>query len=267
MTNETGTDTWAIERQIAYPLIQEAQPSPDGRHVLYVVREPLMSDEKSEFISHLYLVSADGGGPAQLTFGEHRNRCPRWSPDGQYIAFLSNRSKKDNLYVMSASHGEAWALTRYEKTDVMTLKWAPDGQNIGFLMAEPQPEEKEKAKKAKNDPILWDVDFDFAHLHIVPLVVGPRATPEVKQITRGRFQVVNFDWFPDGRTLAIAHRPTPVDDTWTEARLATVPADGSAEAPRDLALLADFGTNPQVSPDGRWIACGTGEQPIRWAFA
>jgi Tol biopolymer transport system component len=47
-----------------------------------------MTDEKSEFITHLCLASAQGGEPIQLTYDEHANRCPRWSPDGRYVKFL-----------------------------------------------------------------------------------------------------------------------------------------------------------------------------------
>jgi dipeptidyl aminopeptidase/acylaminoacyl peptidase len=261
------TSHWSVEQQINYPLITELTLSPDGRQVIYVVREPLMADEKSEFITHLYLVSVDGGDPIQLTFGEHSNRGARWSPDAQYIAFISTRSGKGNLYAMRAGGGEAWALTDYKKTDITALKWAPDGKQIAFLIAEPHSDEKEKATKAKNDPIVWDVDFDFTHLYTTPFAVGPRVTPEARQIIRGRCQLVDFDWLPDGQALAITHCPTPVADCWTDTRLATVPADGSAEAPADLALVADWGANPKVSPDGCWIACGTGDHPARWAFA
>src|SRR5205809_513816 len=85
---------------------------------------------------------------------------------------------------------------------------SPDGQSIAFLMAEPPSEEK-KARKAKDDAIQWDQDFDFAHLFVVPFAVGPRKRPEARQITRGRYTVVDFDWLPDGSALALTHRPNP----------------------------------------------------------
>jgi dipeptidyl aminopeptidase/acylaminoacyl peptidase len=258
----TETSTWTIEAQIGYPQITELAIAPDGRRVVFVAREPLMTDDKSEFVTHLYL--ADGGAPIQLTFGEYCDTSPRWSPDGRHIAFVSTRSGHGNVYVLRAEGGEAWPLTRYEKTDVATLRWSPDGRRIAFLMAEPRSEEKEKQVKAKNDPLLWEVDFDFAQLFVVPFEVGPRKLPEAAQITHGRRQVVGFDWFPDGERLALTHRPTPVEDTWVETRLATVPAGGGDLA--DIALVADW-AGPRVSPDGRWIACGTATQPISWAFA
>ncbi|HVC34310.1 MAG TPA: hypothetical protein VNL16_12435 [Chloroflexota bacterium] len=261
--SDATTRHWAIERRIHYPQMSEIAPSPDGKSVLYAIREPLMTDEKSEFVSHLYLATADSGEPMQLTFGEHSNSSPRWSPDGRYIAFLSKRSGKANVYVMRSGGGEAWALTRYDKTNVTALKWSPDGQSLGFLMAEPPTDEKEKARKAKDDAIQWDVDFDFAHLYVVPFSVGPRASSESKQITHGRYHVVDFEWFPDGRRCAITHQPNPGADRWPETRLATVPSDGSAEL-TDLALVAEGGAKPLPSPDGLWIACTTSDQPVHW---
>ena len=263
----TPTRRWAIERRIGYPAIQEVALSPDGRRALYVVREPLMTDDRSEFISHLYLASEDGAEPIQLTFGEQANSGPRWSSDGQYIAFLSKRSGKANVYAMRASGGEAWALTGYDKTDVVRLRWSPDGGSIGFLMAEPPTDEKEKARKAKDDAVQWDVDFDFAHLYVVPFAVGPRTPPAPRQITRGRYHVADFDWLPDGNTIAFTHRPTPVTDSWPETRLAVIRSDVGDGEPTDLAVVADPGARPIPSPDGRWITCHTSDQPVSWAFA
>ena len=271
---ETQTYRWTLEQQTRYPEITEVALSPDGRQVVYAVQEPLMTDERSEFITHLYLAPTGGGESLQLTYGQHSNRCPRWSPDGRYLAFLSTRSDRANLYVMHVAGGEAWALTGYEKTDITTLEWSPDGQSIAFLMPEPPSEEKEKSQKAKDDPILWDVDFAFTHLYRVPFSVGPRELPEAKQITQGRFHLFNFDWLPDGQGLVIAYRPTPVDEDWPEGRLAIVPAsveEGAKgydlDAMTDVALVADWSANPLVSPDGVWIACSTGELPSHWAFA
>ena len=272
--SEAETYHWTMERQIRYPFISEVALSPDGNQVIYVVREPLMTDERSEFLTHLYLAPTKGGEPIQLTYGERSDRCPRWSPDGRYIAFLSTRSGKANLYVMRAAGGEAWALTHYDKTDITGVEWSPDGQSVAFLMAEPPSEEKEKANKAKDDAIVWDVDFDFVHLYRVPFCTGPRELPDVKQITRGRYHLLQFEWSLDGKTFSIVHRPTPVDEDWLETRLSIIPADWAddegpydQEALTDIALVADFSARPRVSPDGAWLACATGEQPRRWAFA
>jgi hypothetical protein len=67
-------DAWDNPRRIGYPQIQEVAPHPEGGPTLFVVREPLLTAERSEFLSHLYLSPDDpGAAPLQLTFGEHRN--------------------------------------------------------------------------------------------------------------------------------------------------------------------------------------------------
>jgi dipeptidyl aminopeptidase/acylaminoacyl peptidase len=265
---------WTMNQQIQYPYILETAISPEGTQVIYVVRKALMTDEKSEFISHLYLASSAGDEPFQLTFGEHANRAPRWSPDGRYIAFLSTRTGKANIHVMRADGGEAWALTSGDKGDIISLEWSPDGQCIAFLMPERPTESKENAQKKKDDPLRWDVDFDFVHLFRIPFVLGSREMPEVTQITQGRFHLLAFDWLPDAETIAVTHRPRPVDDDWTVTRLATVPAeiadDGKPhglEEMTDISLVANFLGNVKASPDGEWLACATADRPVRWAFS
>jgi len=238
-----------------------------GRHVVYAVEEPLLTEEKSEFVSHLYLVSVDGAEPVQLTFGEARNSGAQWSPDGAFLAFLSTRSGTANLHVLHVAGGEAWALTRYEKSSVAAVRWAPDGTRLAFLMGEPPTEEKEKARKAKGDALQVDVDLEFAHLYTVPFGVGPRVLPEVTQLTRGRYHVVSCAWLPDGSQLAFTSQPSPVEDVWPQTRLALIAATGTAAEPRELACVGGLGADPLPSPDGRWIACYTSDQPMRWALA
>jgi hypothetical protein len=50
---ETGAYQWSVEQQVGYPLIAELAIAPDGRQVIYVAREPLMTDDRSEFIGQL----------------------------------------------------------------------------------------------------------------------------------------------------------------------------------------------------------------------
>ena len=251
-----------MEYKIYYPLIKEVAIAPDGKQVVYGVQEPSLADEESKFISHLYLTSIEGNEPIQLTIGQHSNYCPRWSPDGRYIAFISNRSGKANIYVISPVGGEARALTNTE-SEIATLKWSPDGSQIAFLMSEPRSPEKDK-------PILWDVDFSFTHLYSIPFNTAPRQLAKVTQITTGHFHLTGFDWFPDGQTVAVIYRPTPSFNDWTQTRLATVPAADSQayklEDLKDIAIIADPNLSPLVSPDGNYIACVTGDRPIRWSF-
>ena len=74
------TVQWTTKRQLYYPLITEVALSPDGRHVVHAIQEPVMTDKKSQYVTHLYLASTEDGSSIQLTFGDCGGRCPRWSP-------------------------------------------------------------------------------------------------------------------------------------------------------------------------------------------
>ncbi len=280
-----NTNPWTSEVQIEVPVITEAALSPDGAYVVYTVREPHLTDTESRYLTHLFLAAVPDDAPAedpiQLTCGWHTNHHARWSPDGAYLAFLSDRASsggngtgKTNLYVMRVAGGEAWALTALEETNITELAWSPDGQRLAFLMEEPPSPAKLKARKSRDDAILWDEDYDFQHLFTVPFSVAPRELPEPAQHTRGRFHVVQLAWLPDGERLALVHQPTPDADDWTQTRLATVPAGlGAGSAPFDLEDLTELGMirewapPPMPSPDGAWIACVTGGSPPRWGGA
>jgi Tol biopolymer transport system component len=105
---EPSAPVWSYAKRLGYPVIVEVAPAPSGPAVAYVVEEPVLSDEKSEFVRQIYLAAPDTSEPRQLTFGEHDNASPRWSPDGRHLAFLSRRSGKANVYVLAVGGGEAW---------------------------------------------------------------------------------------------------------------------------------------------------------------
>src|SRR3954470_20386429 len=69
--------------------IQGATVSPDGRQVIYGVREWGGDAEKMEPRSHIWKVPADGSAAArQISFGEKGDTSAQFSPDGKYISFL-----------------------------------------------------------------------------------------------------------------------------------------------------------------------------------
>ncbi|HEV8233802.1 MAG TPA: hypothetical protein VGP84_04355, partial [Gemmatimonadaceae bacterium] len=66
--------------------------SPDGRSMLYALSVPDWNQARRQ--TDLYMVSVDRGLPStrQLTFTKDKNETsPKWSPDGGFIAFLSDR--------------------------------------------------------------------------------------------------------------------------------------------------------------------------------
>src|SRR4029079_5717065 len=84
--------------------------SPDGSQAVYQVRT--IDVENDKYQSHLWLVPLQGGEPRRITFGEHRNGGAAFSPDGRWLAFVSDRKdKKGQIYRLPLDGGEAERLT------------------------------------------------------------------------------------------------------------------------------------------------------------
>ena len=259
---------WTIESQLHYPMINETSLSPDGGRIVYTVREPLMTEEKSQYINHLYIVDVESKERRQLTYGEYNNSSPKWSPCGKYLAFISTRNEKPNIYALRPDGGEAWAVTSCKKSGVGQFQWSLDGDRIYYLMAPPD-EDKENKKKLKDDAYLWHEDYTYTHLYYIAFKPGSREKLEPKQLTDGHFQVNGFNPLPDGKKLALTYTESPLVDTFDKTRLGMIRVD--PEIPyglhtiEDVALLATFGGGVKCSPDGKWMACTTQDLPPKRA--
>src|SRR5690349_717414 len=116
--------------------VDDPRLSPDGRLIAYVVTS--IDREESAYRSAIWVVPVDGSEePRRLTTGERRDTSPRWSPDGKWLAFASNRDGDDEekakaqLYVMPANGGEPRKLTDGAES-VESMTWSPDSSRIAF---------------------------------------------------------------------------------------------------------------------------------------
>jgi tricorn protease len=97
-----------------YPAI-----SPDGKQIVFTYK------------GDLYKVAGAGGDAQQLTFHEAHDYMPVWSPDGQKIAFASDRYGNFDVFIMDAAGGEAQRLT-FHSTNESPYSFSPDGQHVIF---------------------------------------------------------------------------------------------------------------------------------------
>ncbi len=262
-TDETAAasadDRWTPALSMRYLGVSGVAISPDGSRVAYVVREPLMEGEKSEYLSHIWVAASDGSRNAQFTRGESSASGPAFSPDGEWLAFTTARSGSNQIWVIPMGGGEARQVTE-AKPGVGQFRWSPDGGAFAFVMRDPQTEEEEKATKEKRDVILVDQNFKFGHIYTVSFDPASTETAEATRVTEGEFHVTGFDWSPDGAQFVFAHQADPRINTGRlTGDIALVPAGGGDV--RQLVTGPGVESSPRWSPDGSLIAYGsTGSQ-------
>ncbi len=250
-----------IEDVVALNRASDTQISPDSRRVAFVVTS--WDREADSFNSDLWLASADFSDSAfRLTSHPGRDDHPRWSPDSRRLAFLSDRASKTattgvaesagaQIFIIPAQGGEAWQLT-FHKTPVQEFRWSPHGRYLAFIAEEPRPPTEDKPKR--KPPLVMEADDRYAQLWVVEI-----ETKEIKQLTRGRHHVTGFGWSPDSSQIVFTARATPklMDNETTEVYL--ISAD-LKKAPYDTAQAKQLTRNngaesqPEFSPDGRWIS-------------
>ena len=260
-TDPPAEDRWTPALSMRYLQVSGVAISPDGSRIAYVVREPLMEGEKSEYRSHIRVADTDGGRNLQFTRGESSASGPAFSPDGRWLAFTTARSGKNQIWVIPLDGGEAHQVTE-AKSGVGQYRWSPAGDAIAFVMRDPQTEDEEKAAKEKRDVILVDQSFKYGHIYTVPFDPAATETAEATRLTEGDFHVTGFDWSPDGQRLVFGHQADPRINTGRLfGDLAVVDAAGGEVT--QLVTGPGIESSPRWSPDGSLIAYASTGRPAR----
>lgn len=260
-TAAAQTATWDPEMQIKLKAVGSPRVSPDSKRMVYTVSEAVTTSDKSEFVTQIWMATTDTKQNFQLTFGEKSSTNPKWSPDGNWIAFTSSRKdNKNNVYLLSVNGGEAEPLTDL-KSSVTDFKWSSDGRSIAFTMADPKSEEEEKNDKAKNDFRWVDENLKMSRLYVIAIQKDANGKREPRKLTDGNFNVDSFDWSPDSSRIAFGFTKTPVANDWTTSDISVIEVASGKVTP--LANTTASESQPLYSPDGNWIAIDLTEP--RWA--
>lgn len=242
--------------------VTDPRVRPGGEEVAYVVWS--IDQEANQYRQSIWLAKLDGSEPPRRFTTGKNDAQPRWSPDGQSLAFVSKRGdekSKHQLYVLPAGGGEPVCLTEL-KDDVGEPAWSPDGTRLVFSARVPDEayDEEDEAKRAprrfkrlqfKLDSVGWTGDRR-RHLYVVPA----DGSVEAKQITDGDYEDSHPTWTPDGKQIAFTSARTEDWDIDLIGDIYLVSAEGGEPerlTPGDSAYYA-----PSYSPDGSLLACKWG---------
>jgi dipeptidyl aminopeptidase/acylaminoacyl peptidase len=240
--------------------VSDPQIAPDGKSLVTVVTNPDYENDLN--VSELALVDISSGATRFLTHGRKSAGFPRWSPNGDRVAFLAADGDKHNqIFVLDMAGGDAFQLTK-SPTSIQQFAWKPDGSAFAYAAIDEAPKKTgadkfDDAFEVGNGSFLDKEKALPTHLWLVSAAGG-----EAKRLTSGTWTLpVAFPPGPpaspisfsaDGNKLIYVRLET----TYSGDRRHSAPqvldlATGRSEP---ITTHTKFASFPVPSPDGRHVA-------------
>ena len=265
---------------VGFARISEPAISPDGRRVVYTLRETDLAADRGR--NDLWMIDLDGDGPARrLTSHEENDGAADWDADGSGVFFLSSRSGSPQVWFLPVGGGEATQVTRLP-LDVagfrasprggrlaVAIEVFPDCRNLECTRARLEERRLAKGRAQAFDRLFvrqwdrWD-DGRVSQLFSIALDGERRPRGEPVPLTApldanipskpngGR---ADYAFSPDGSQLVFsARRRGKLEPVSTNFDVWRVPADGSGAPVNLTADNPAWDAQPAFSPDGKLLA-------------
>jgi len=247
--------------------VSEPQYRPDGGAVAFTYSWIDIQDDSS--YSNLRLLRT--GEMRTLHSGKLHERSPRWSPDGRYLAYISDRGGNTRIHILAVESNEDRVLSDVDRTP-SDITWSPDGRWIAFfaLVAEkpawdpPTPAPPAGAKWAPPPVVItslrWAMDGSgVMRPGSTQLFVAPVSGGAPRQVSRRPYWHTSYltqpeiEWSRDSRS--VLSTAVQAEEGWSvlnESSIYAFPIDGGE--PRRLGPPAWHQHSIAASPDGKHIA-------------
>lgn len=268
------TRSITIEDLYQFKFLSRPRISPDGQRIAFVVTT--IDEQKHAYRSALWMVPTSGGEATRFTTGPANAHSPAWSPDGRWLAFVSEREGepvgkdeqeqkkhgkgKAQVWLIPTNGGEARQLT-FMPHGASNPVWSPDSKRLVFNAAvgpidEEGADGKPLPKARVIDRLFYRLDgvgFIYErrqHLFLLDIAGG-----EPQQLTDGDWDDGDAAWSPDGTRIVFTSNRA--EDRWRflVADLYTLNiVDGKAGELQRLTNGSLNCSSPSWSPDGKTLA-------------
>jgi dipeptidyl aminopeptidase/acylaminoacyl peptidase len=237
---------------------EELDISPDGRTIAFTGSMWQKLEDGPQ--TRICLVDIDSAEVKIVSQGLHSDKSPKWSADGQTLAFLSDRIEKGIPQFHIAKVGEISESKAISSLDHVAeyLHWSPNGKRVLIGMAgrgadRAAADGSGTAGAATEDVPTWMPEVESGDLETSWRTIWVYDTTDgsLRQVNKPGMNVWEANWCGDDRTVAIVS-DQPGEEAWYTARLVVIEIESGAEqvihsSPRQLGL-------PCASPSGDHVA-------------
>src|SRR5262245_22046885 len=212
-------EPWTVNDVVEQESAGSFRFSPDGRFVVWVRTAP--DKEKNAQVGHLFRTDLATGKQVQLTRGQDACTSPRFAPDGNHLAFLSDRkppkSKDDKnarrargkdddepktqIWLLDPTGGEPWHLTESTRS-VVAYDWAGEDAIVYAAQEDAGRRETVLKDEKKDDTAVVE---DERHEPPVRLFKVEVKTKKVTRISDNRDRIESLAVSPDGKLAVALH--------------------------------------------------------------